>query len=504
MPVLDSNWQAYNDFLSEFFLRHPNLPDHLQTTGIALLTILIPLAIASLSEILNNKNSNKVELGKLDLHVILDRVFKIKKLIIYTALIFIPTTIFGLFNGVISLLLLALSVSGIILVVKIILTTYRWIKGNAYLARSSYLTQLEETEDLKVVWESVWTSTNNYYRFYEIFADTMDKLLSPYDVNSLHAFLHMIQVFNLNLGKRHLLSIFIYHDLFKLVLKWHYLATVELKEKVSMGGIKRRAAFSQIKTELEKTISLVAERSFVDNDGYWHFFDIFEHEIDSRISDSRYIEQIMNVFYKSFFQGIEENRYHYLMWDNAFPNNWLVRRSQLLSQDNPFAGIALNEFVKWMRSRLRSHELSKTPDLLLEEVSSNLFPEVNNADWAVVLIFYATCGHEPNARCKSVVEKFWSFGFGTTPTLHDIPEKDGVNEVFKRARADLRNRRKATFELVYSLPQLQLFFSEQNLVADIDELETLDIYEEKSLEAAHRFKLLTLCRDMLAYLRGIY
>ncbi len=55
-----------------------NLPTIIQGIGIALLTILIPLAIAILTDVYQKRRDGKIEFANLDLHVILDNVFKIK------------------------------------------------------------------------------------------------------------------------------------------------------------------------------------------------------------------------------------------------------------------------------------------------------------------------------------------------------------------------------------------------------------------------------------------
>jgi len=66
-----------------------SLPSWIQNLGLALLSILIPLAIAILTDLIQKKRS-EATLYELDLQVILDHVFKIKPLIGFSVLIFLP------------------------------------------------------------------------------------------------------------------------------------------------------------------------------------------------------------------------------------------------------------------------------------------------------------------------------------------------------------------------------------------------------------------------------
>ena len=79
-----------------------NLPAYIQNIGLALLGILIPLAIAILTEIYRKKGSSEQELSELDLRVMLDDVFRVKCLLAYALLIFVPFLFWDISNGLFS------------------------------------------------------------------------------------------------------------------------------------------------------------------------------------------------------------------------------------------------------------------------------------------------------------------------------------------------------------------------------------------------------------------
>ena len=81
--VIETMFLIMCDLTSFIFTTLENLddlPNIIQAISIALLTILIPLAIAILTEIYQKRKDQKIEFVDLDLHVILDSVFRIMRL----------------------------------------------------------------------------------------------------------------------------------------------------------------------------------------------------------------------------------------------------------------------------------------------------------------------------------------------------------------------------------------------------------------------------------------
>ncbi|MBD3232200.1 MAG: hypothetical protein GF315_00590, partial [candidate division Zixibacteria bacterium] len=105
--------------------------DHtiLATSGIALLTILIPLAIILVEKYRDFKI--------LDNAVVLDYVTEAKFILIYIAFIFLPLTIWK--SDIPNWILLALWAFGSIKVCLIMVKAYQWIKGDRFNYRLEYL-----------------------------------------------------------------------------------------------------------------------------------------------------------------------------------------------------------------------------------------------------------------------------------------------------------------------------------------------------------------------------
>lgn len=162
-------------------LLEDNVSNLMQNVGLAFLTIQISLAIAVFTDVLQKREDKDIKFAKLDLHVILDEVFKIKYVLFYIVLIYAPLFFWGCSPWYCRLIELILSIAGIILLVKTIIDIYRWTKGDAFMYRFSYLSKLKNNNDMVIVWHSVWQTENINFRdekrFFKIFSSKVDELL---------------------------------------------------------------------------------------------------------------------------------------------------------------------------------------------------------------------------------------------------------------------------------------------------------------------------------------
>ena len=157
-----------------------NLPYFLQNIGLASLGILIPLAVAILTDVLQAKKNKEADFADLDLHVILDHVFSIKELVLYAFITFAPFIFWDVSIGSLRLVEVIVSLIGIYFIVRIILNVYRWTKGNVFSFRLSYLGKLHNLDDLETVWKSVWKSkmdARSELQFFKVYSSTVTELV---------------------------------------------------------------------------------------------------------------------------------------------------------------------------------------------------------------------------------------------------------------------------------------------------------------------------------------
>jgi hypothetical protein len=162
-----------------------NLPLLLQNLGLALLSVLIPLAIVILTEFYQKKGQEDRSFADVDLRVILDTVFQVKGIIVYSLIVFLPFIFWNNSYGFLRLTETILSIVGILLIIRVILRVYKWLKGNVNVFRYEYLKKLDDPLDLRIAWRSVWQSKDigvqSEIELFRIFSSKIDEVIRKYD-----------------------------------------------------------------------------------------------------------------------------------------------------------------------------------------------------------------------------------------------------------------------------------------------------------------------------------
>lgn len=176
-------WRFY--LISVFWDDFQHIPTVFQWFAIALLTILIPLAIGILQDLHRRRTDPEKEFDVLDLRVVLDSVFGIKRLVVYVSLVFVSMFFWEVSSGVLRWLELACSVFALVMIVIRVLRVHSWVKGNVDPYRSSYLKSVRKHEDVKAAWRSVWEARTmsewDERRFFLIFSSTVDRLMRKHE-----------------------------------------------------------------------------------------------------------------------------------------------------------------------------------------------------------------------------------------------------------------------------------------------------------------------------------
>jgi len=133
------------------------VPHALQNLDLAFLTILIPFAIAIITKILQPEE----KFQKLDFRVITEKVIKLKRLLVATAFIFLPSCFWSIIPPFLKFFLVLISCAGIYFIIEAILKIYNWVKGDKTKYRIDYLKGLKlenskKAEDMKIVWGEIW------------------------------------------------------------------------------------------------------------------------------------------------------------------------------------------------------------------------------------------------------------------------------------------------------------------------------------------------------------
>lgn len=467
--------------------------------GIALLTILIPLVIAILTDLYQKRREQEKDFVKLDLHVILDEVFRFQWLLIYIALIFLPTMFWETFSSRGSHFIeIILSVAGIYFMGKTFYNIYHWNKGYVSKFRFkylSYLWYLKNQEDMVDVWRSVWQvkkiePPDNESEYLKIFSLNIDQLLKTDE--KLETPLKLLDGFKSFINNRSSLSLV--DEIFPKILEWHYRALE--RETASFNDEKReriRRAYNKLSSVLSSIIESIEERALKEGEAGLFFSNLKEHS-EAHKNEKEYLEQhLLKTFYKIFFENIESLPECETIWVN-FPEEWKVRK-KWLDENNFMSRLTLKPFLNLAAKRIPTDK--KEHDRKLDIVSYSLFPEVEPIVWAKILIFLFA-PMTPNNKVKCVIEHPWNFGLTGKPSGgYRLPKKDDETDARKAHEEEVRN----TFELATML--FKDTFSKENLegyyIKDLAALEGK--YEKDSKEEFKRAGLLNIFTEMLKFLK---
>ncbi len=269
------------------------------------------------------------------------------------------------------------------------------------------------------------------------------------------------------------------------ILKWHL--EVWKKEMSLLGkpadSLNFWSLYFQIMNELESMFTGIENQVLTDNSmDVYSFLDTFQKHIQSsqnvkflvKEKDERsYIEHILRIFYRTFFEKIGESPNNYNIW-SQFPDSWKIRKLNLTK--DLIQKLTLGEFFYFVQNRI-SNTKDGDYDLSLNDISEELFPEVEPIWWAAILIFVFS-SYNPNARVKSVIERNWPFGLvGRIRTfsgsINDDENKMELN-IRTAESSERANTIKITTELTKWVPIFYQAFGKESAEKYLRETESLD------------------------------
>ncbi len=467
-----------------------NLPTILLGIVVACLTILISIAVAIFSE--------KKEFEALDRNVILDHVIKAKYLLFFLGLTFFPLFFW---NGPLPctrLLVLICWFVGLVLILKVLNGCYHWMKGNKFQLRFSYLSKLQNREDIEEAWRSVWQTEKiniqNEQQFFNIFHTAVGSCLENNNQNNLVIASKLLNDFNSFIDKRSTEFLILLNGTLDKILQWHFEIWGKEYEYLSQEDkLETWAIYNELSRIIDSIIQKIELRALKSTKSF-SFFKKFENHAEQYKNEQhkneyKYADSLFDIFYQVYFENIYGAPSRYNIWEHYFPDEWKVTKNNLKNPKNIIAAISLNKFLDWARDRI--WEASNEKDFLLEDISTNLFPEVDPTLWAKILIFiYTPYGDD---RLSTVVEKSWNFGlFGRVKVYNKEHQKDEIER-------DKKNEEINTFDLAVLVFGKQ--FSKINLKSYIHSLEQLS-YPKQPAEESKRLQLLHLFQNMLKYLHN--
>lgn len=270
-----------------------------------------------------------------------------------------------------------------------------------------------------------------------------------------------------------------------------------------------RTHWYELSNTSESTILKIGERGIKEKQYLFteFFLKNFQKHLEAHKEESiqietrtlHYREHLFAILFRLLIEfeeadSVSEREY---MWSN-FPAEWKITKGNLEDKKNLFASISLHEFMNWAIPRI---QMSKEFDPQLNDLSVNLFPEVDPRVWAVILTFCCSA-YDPSNRVKSVIERPWSFGYDFIATVFSLSGEETVEEKLKAMGLEREAERKIKTQKACELGILLFpsIFKRELLVKYVEEASNLK-YTEDSTNDHRRIAMLEIFRGILAILK---
>lgn len=458
-----------------FFYGHDNLPnsfvDTLRDFTIALLTILIPFALAMFGNLLSVKSVDpEREFHKLDLHVMIDMVFQFKLLLIavviaFTSLLFMDSSSWFLFN---------FWVFSVGFIGRILINCYQWVKGQEWSFRLQYLKDNIISDDVVEVWKSVWNSKNiprNYEdSMIEIYTRVIDEAVhdNPIQAQSLVGFLSFYVDDRYDY---HLIKIFPH------VLRWHWISYQKSNDDSDKAWQYDQSQYAL--QELIVKIQFRLAKSSLNS----KFYKEIKIHIDKHRENREYCEILIRLIFDKLIEIIEHLDSTRNMW-HGFPSDWKITVDNLKTTYESHQ--LLEIFIQWGWNRFNQTEQY---DKVLADVAKNLFPDIEPITWATLLITFFV--DDVRTAIKTPL------GYGGSGRVYSGMVSDDYD--FKAVHeAEEEQFRANTYQMA---KYLYRYSNTARLEEDISILEHIGIQVDQ-YEEIRRQRLLRILRDLLAIQRG--
>lgn len=468
-----------------------DLPDLLLGIIVAYLTILISVAIAIFSE-------NKKEFETLDRNVILDHIIKAKSLLFYLGLTFLPLLFWNNSLWWTRLLEIIIWCVGVFFITKILINSYRWMKGNKFKLRFDYLRNLQNKQDIEEAWRSVWQTASinsqNEQEFINIFYSSVNRLFEKVEKDDLIIVSKLLGDFSSFIDKRSSFILTWQGEVLDRLLQWHFEMWEKEHEYLNEDNkekVKAWAIYSGLSRNLDLIFQHIETRALKERNSFLFFDKLKKHAEKYKkksISSFHYSRYLCDSFYKVLFENIHDAPEKFDVWEHYFPKEWKITKNNLQDSENIISSISYKIFMNWAMPRIM--QTKEEYDFTLDEVSSELFPEVDPILWSKILIFVFSPYSDVNDKLRYVIEKRWTFG-----SMGRAKAYSGEDELSKMYKDEEIN----TFDLACFLFQVR--FSKINLETYIEMLEKFS-YAEGSKEESKRLRMHNLFAQMLNFMKN--
>jgi hypothetical protein len=392
-------------------LNNSDLDKLITSLGLGLLTLLIPLAMGILLDIYQRRREKESDFTQLDLQVILNRVFKIKWLVCFVLLVFIPMLFWKSTNNVvIRFFELIASSTGLFFIASTIFDTYNWIKGSVFKYRLEYLKRLSSLEDMSICWKSVWSTKyltiNEETDLFEVFAKKVESLIDKrWTEEVLISLNNLLLNFQRSINGRRLDSFLPgTKKIFLLILELHLKTWKKLQRNKSNEQIGHA---NMAYEKLSQIVIDIEGRALGGSSFFYHFVRYMNDYAQEVLNQYPSFEDVyLKPFFEKIFEVILEDIYKGCPSNASpryFPEEYSETKDNLKNNDNIVSKIFLRILLNKIDDSI-AHNKNK---ICLFYIIKIFFP---NTNWKILIEafnFIFVPSNEGEKRIEVVSDRGW-------------------------------------------------------------------------------------------------
>lgn len=458
--------------LIELFLyvtKSPNLLTVMQTIGIALVTVYIPVALFLFSQ--SGEDGHYENVDKI---VILDYVINAKTLIFKMGLIFFPLLFWDVDFTITKIVLFTVWFIGVAATTQPIVKAYCWVRNPKFDIRIAYFVKHQKAFDNADLWKEMWEQRNGNIsqikKTCDVFFDTIDALWQDPSTEYFKVVPRLLDDYRIFLAREDFLTISLLSGALQKILSLHEKAWTsdnnfrkKIEKDNDMAHLDTKVCYGRIASVTSDLLILLATRLPKEKDQY-EFFRVLSRHLkeNEQYKKNGYVESLFQQFFAGYFDGIERSS----VWDvdlDYFPGDWKVTKGNMNAEQMFIPDIVLWNYLEWVVGRFYEKN-----NAYITIVTRAIFPEMDTN----AILFFLKCAITPDG-IKEKVKLFVTDGLnlGAAPVI--------ISRSHEEARVSRDILIENTFSIISWVPFLRGEFAEKRLIEYIDELSRLKLNESR-------------------------
>lgn len=366
------------NIMIEQYLQNKDLLNSLIAISTGVATIYIPLAL-----VLFQNWHEEVKLNKL---LALDGTIKPFQVGSGFVLLFLPLLTFAINSKDIKFFSLLVWFLGLFLAISGMVRIYNWIRNDRHSELQNFLSNSKWNEEyvsaIRIIWDIKDLSDDEQKKYFIITKNKFAELFKLRKTKNLQTIMYDLRKLTEHTRKEYFLTSD--DDIFDFLIYWNY---IFYNEEVAIDENGKQKIINTdywgINHEVENQIKIVIERTLKGSFTY-SLFKKIENFLISKKSDARYMQYVIPMLLRQFFEKINKSPDSRDIADHYYP--------QILKynpEDREISNIIFSFYLRWFVDMLNNTE-DKNEDFNLDKITNIIFPNIDIKSFTGFVEFIAS------------------------------------------------------------------------------------------------------------------